>query len=136
MACFHGLAKARCDLIGKPFWTALTVNQRHRHRRLEQERAAARNPLVKLEAGARHVHKTGFDLQKIVKPRGLQEIAGEVADHEHKIIQRRVADAQEPQAIRAATLAEGDVASVVNDAARVGILEVDPHRQHMDAALE
>ena len=105
----------------------------------DQGLPAAASLLDHVERGAAQFAATGDNLDGLVEPGGLQVIDGAAADDPVDtalVAQGAVLLAKQPQQFGAAALEEAQPVGVVDDAGRVGVLVINPKRQHMDAIGE
>src|SRR5216683_5460294 len=102
----------------------------------DQDLLAAPRLLDHVERGAAQFAATGDDLDRLVEPGGLQVVDGAAANDPVDtalVAQGAVLLAEQPQQLGAAALEEAQPVGVVDDAGRVGVLVINPQRQHMDA---
>ena len=82
----------------------------------------------------------GCNLQDVIDPGGTQIVDLEAAHDEGRGLrafdQIAMVDAEQAQEVGAAALAPAQVGGVVDQAGEVGVLEIDPDRQDVTAALD
>ena len=98
--------------------------------------------LVQLHARPRHLDEAGLDLKELVDAGGLQELAYHAADDETHAalglmpVQFVMMDAEEPQTVGAAALAEFEIIGVIDGAREIRVLVIDADGQHMASAVD
>lgn len=125
----------RGNLLWEPLGTSLAIDQRHCYLRRKYHFPCPLYGLADLDTGAAKFVKPGFDLEEIVDPRGLEKIANHPPHHKTDAVKPVMVNAEKAEAIGPATLAELEVAGVIDSAGKIRVLVIDTHRQHMHAAL-
>ena len=111
------------------------------HMRLHQQLVAAQHLLLERDRGALDLFVFGDDLEHVVHPRRLEELDLHRAHHEGEarrlalgfLEQAALIGTEKPQMVRAPALQETQVVGVIDDAGKVGVLVIDPHRHHVPA---
>jgi len=99
----------------------------------------AAHRLAQDQPRARHFLRRGVNLEQVVDPPGFEEINVDAPDRESQpfavlpLVEACMADAQQADEIRAAAFHEADEAAVIDHTGKVGVLEIDAHRQHVAA---
>ena len=106
--------------------------------------ARAHYPLMQRDRGAFDFLRPGDDFQHVVHARRLEELDGHGAHHEGEarrlllglLEQRALIGAEQAQIVGAAALHEAQIARVIDDAGKIGVLVIDPHRHKMASGAD
>ena len=129
-------------------WGSAAPGRRTRRRPAPSPRPASRRPridaLMQHDRCPLHLQRRGDDLEHVVHARGLAEVDAHRAHHEGKarrlllglLEQRALVGAEQAQIVGAAALHEAQIARVIDDAGKIGVLVIDPHRLEMPAVAD
>src|SRR5580700_2499623 len=110
----------------------------------DQKLLAAHDALAHHGGSALHVVRLGEHFEHVVHARRFQEIDGHRTHHEGKsrrflgglLEQRAVIGADHAQIIGAPALHEAQIAGVIDDAGKIGVLVIDAHGEYMAAVAD
>ena len=112
--------------------------------RLHDQLVAAQHFLIERDGSALHLFRSGDDVEQVVHIGRLAEGDVHVAHHEGEarrlgrrlLEQRAMVGADQAQVVGAAALHEAQIAGVIDDTGKIGVLVIDAHRLRVAAVAD